>query len=475
VQAHIATGDFCSHIYAAWIGNQARAGHIEGIALVHQRTNILFDDFLMFLLRHMNAVAAEHISLAALALAFFWGCFFFYRAIAGRLPWALAPIIFMIAYGIIFEVGFDNFLLSTAICLFALAALWRPNRWKIMLGLALFGLASYAHPMPVVWAGAIFAFRHIWARSSFRYRMALLMTSAVALKVLSLVLRRHAHAEFAPVPWIRVAGVGELSRHGPLYAVVAVSVLAMAISVFIKVVRTGGWRALLGQEAFGLFLLGIVGVLVLPAAFHFERLVGGGFLAERYGFFATVLLGAALSAFDITRRQVAIMIVAAGLSFILLLQDAHEVTRIDAAARSALQNLPHGSRVVGNLPQRVPPLEARLVEAIQEHPVIAAIYYKVFPHASLSAEHFLDRACIEWCYSYANYELSSSEFQVKALPGSKIALWDWRDSNAAQAGAYIVRAADAPLYKIYPCLPNGEPYCARPLPVGEPVGSETVP
>src|SRR3954465_3051094 len=73
VQAHIATGDFCSHIYAAWIGNQARAGHIEGIALVHQRTNILFDDFLMILLRHMNAVAAEHISLAALALAFFWG------------------------------------------------------------------------------------------------------------------------------------------------------------------------------------------------------------------------------------------------------------------------------------------------------------------------------------------------------------------------------------------------------------------
>ena len=30
-------------------------------------------------------------------------------------------------------------------------------------------------------------------------------------------------------------------------------------------------------------------MIVLPVAFHFEHLVGGGFLAERYGFFATLL------------------------------------------------------------------------------------------------------------------------------------------------------------------------------------------
>ncbi len=182
-----------------------------------------------------------------------------------------------------------------------------------------------------------------------------------------------------------------------------------------------------------------------------------------------------MSASEITRRQSAVIFTVAVLSFILLLQDAHEVTRMDAAARSALQSLPRGNRVVGNLPQRVPPLEARLVGTIEKHPLVAAIYYKLFPHASLSAEHFLDRACIEWCYSYANYELSSSEFQVKALPGSKIALWDWRDSVAAQSGTYIVQAADAPLYKIYPCPPDGDVYCARPVPVGDPAGPGNLP
>ena len=475
LQPHIATGDFCSHIYAAWIGNQARAGHIEGIALVHQRTNIFFDNLLMFLLRHMNAVAAEHISLATLALVFFWGCFCFSRAIAGRAAWALAPIIFMMTYGIIFEVGFDNFLLGTGICLFGLAALWRPNPWKMVCGAALLWIASYAHPMPMVWAAAILAFRHLFVRITFPWRMAMLVISAISLKVLALVLRRHAHAEFAPVPWIRIAGAGELARHGPLDAVAAVAVLAVAIGVFIKVARTRGWRALLGEEAIALYLLGTVGVAVLPAAFHFEHLVGGGFLAERYGFFATILLGATMSAFDISHRQTWIMVAAAALSFILLLQDAHEVTRIDAAVRAALQGVPRGSRVVGNLPQRVPPLEGHLVKSIDEHPFVAGIYYNIFPGASLSTEHFVDRACIDWCYSFANYELSSSEFQVKALPGSRIALWDWRDSIAAQGGSYIVRAADAPLYKIGPCLAGSDSYCARSVPVGELVGPGTQP
>jgi hypothetical protein len=82
--------------------------------------------------------------------------------------------------------------------------------------------------------------------------------------------------------------------------------------------------------------------------------------------------------------------------------------------------------------------------------------------------HIADRACIERCFSYENYEPSSGEFRVRARKGSPVASADADEREEMESGEYTVQEEDLPLWQIYQCdEKNLTELCLRQLTAGE--------
>jgi hypothetical protein len=62
--------------------------------------------------------------------------------------------------------------------------------------------------------------------------------------------------------------------------------------------------------------------------------------------------------------------------------------------------------------------------------------------------HMIDRACLGRCYSYANYEPSTAQFRVRAVAENPIVVLTYTDSSSLQAGTYVVKQRDLPLYQV---------------------------
>ena len=82
--------------------------------------------------------------------------------------------------------------------------------------------------------------------------------------------------------------------------------------------------------------------------------------------------------------------------------------------------------------------------------------------------HSIDRACIGRCFSFANYEASSLQFRVRALPGNFVVTTSVDQSDDMSSGDYRVRREDLPLISIYQCDDSDfTKLCARPLREGQ--------
>ncbi|HKA00490.1 MAG TPA: hypothetical protein VKE70_28455, partial [Candidatus Solibacter sp.] len=154
-QPRIQAGDLSSHIYNAWLAQLIEAGRTEGLEIVRQSTNILFDLMLGGLLKVLGAELAQRISVSVAVLVFVWGAFRFVSVVAGRRAWNLLPCIAMFAYGWVFHMGFFNFYLSLGFCFWALSLLWDWQPRGIAYAAALMLLAYFAHALPVVWTGGL--------------------------------------------------------------------------------------------------------------------------------------------------------------------------------------------------------------------------------------------------------------------------------------------------------------------------------
>jgi hypothetical protein len=126
-QPRVQAGDLSSHIYNAWLAQLIESGHMQGLQIVGQTTNILFDLMLTGLFKLAGAEAAQRLSVSLAVLIFIWGAFQFARVVSGRPPWQILPCIAMLAYGWVFHMGFFNFYLSLGLCFWALALLWKPG------------------------------------------------------------------------------------------------------------------------------------------------------------------------------------------------------------------------------------------------------------------------------------------------------------------------------------------------------------
>src|SRR5260370_37782562 len=61
-QPHIQADDLSSHLYNAWLVNQVQAGQLQGLFVVRQFTNVLFDHLLSFLLNRGSLVFTERVA-----------------------------------------------------------------------------------------------------------------------------------------------------------------------------------------------------------------------------------------------------------------------------------------------------------------------------------------------------------------------------------------------------------------------------
>src|ERR1700675_2231158 len=74
-QSRIQAGDLSSHLYNSWLATLAGQGSAQGVVVVTQWTNTLFDLILTCLFQMAGMAAAQRIAVSLCVLNFVWGGF----------------------------------------------------------------------------------------------------------------------------------------------------------------------------------------------------------------------------------------------------------------------------------------------------------------------------------------------------------------------------------------------------------------
>src|SRR6185312_8434571 len=83
-QPRLQAGDLSSHIYNAWLAQLIESGRSEGLQVVSQTTNVLFDLLLGGLFRVFGAEWSQRVAVSAAVLTFVWGALAFAASVSGR-------------------------------------------------------------------------------------------------------------------------------------------------------------------------------------------------------------------------------------------------------------------------------------------------------------------------------------------------------------------------------------------------------
>ncbi len=110
------------------------------------------------------------------------------------------------------------------------------------------------------------------------------------------------------------------------------------------------------------------------------------------------------------------------LFFAFLFRDEGKLNRFEDRIDQVVAQLPYGQRVVSSI---------------------------VDSDLRASAEtHMIDRACVDHCYSYANYEPSTAAFRIRATKPNPYVIFDYTDSFDMQNGMYVFKERDLPVYAL---------------------------
>jgi len=442
-QAHIQAVDLSSHLYNAWISILIGEGKAPGLAIVSQRTNVLFDLVLAGLMRVVGPWAAEHIAVSLAVLVFFWGAFAMVCAISRRRPWYILAVIAVLAYGWTYHMGFMNFYISLGLCCFAFGLLWR-RRWKpAVCALPLVALALVAHAIPVAWLAASMAYTWLARMIPPRARPILMFAAVALLAVTRQFLMSHFATRWEPSQFISMTGADQIWIFQSKYHALEFMLLVIWLSLYVRLVkRMSGLRVLFGIP-FQLCVVVAAAVLFLPGAIllpgynHALR-----YVSERMSLVVGVAACALVGSVSPGRREWAGIAVLMGLFFSFLYVDARSLNYVESLLEQSVAQIPPGARVINAL--------------CDQHKDVNLL------------GHMLDRVCIGHCFSYANYEPSSAAFRVRVTGENPIVVAADRDSNALQEGRYVVKPGDLPLYQIYL---HGQYLDTRQLAAGEVTGA----
>jgi hypothetical protein len=196
--------------------------------------------------------------------------------------------------------------------------------------------------------------------------------------------------------------------------------------------------------AIELYALAVIATFCLPENFRVGLYAGWiGLLVSRLTLVTAIFGLLVLACLRLPRWSILGNILCAVLFFLFLYRDTGKLDHMERTAREAIQGLAPGTRIVA---VANPPQDWR----------IQFIY------------HSIDRACIGHCFSFANYEPSSLQFRVRALPGNSVVTRFLDQSDDMSSGDYIVKKEDLPLTSIYQCdTADFTQLCAMPLRAGQ--------
>ena len=443
-QPHIEAGDLSSHIYNAWLAQLIEGGKIQGLQIVSQTTNILFDLMLSGLFRTAGAAAAQRITVSLAVLIFIWGAFVFAKAVAGRDPWLMLPSIAVLAYGWVFHMGFFNFYLSLGLCFWALALVWQPTARRVAAAIPILMVAYLAHALPVIWVVGLAGYMAIAGRLTPRARAYLIAASLVAMIALHVVIASRMLSTWSARQLTLTTGLDQAAVFDGKYFAVLAGLLFIWTMLFLNLIHLSNSRQVAGSMVFQLAAISAAAVFILPTAIQLPQyhhaLV---YIAERMSLGVGICFCALLAGARPRRFERVAMVAIAALFFAFLFHDEHALNSFEDRMRDTLAALPAGQRVIS---------------AIDD------------PGLRVNAlAHTIDRACIGRCYSYANYEPSTAQFRVRADKENPYVIYSYQDSWLMQMGFYVVKDRDLPLYQVD--LDAGGRMVLKSLKAGAPCGS----
>jgi hypothetical protein len=425
-------GDFPSHVYNAWLANQIHRGELPGLAISWQTSNIAADVLLAALLRISNVYIAEHLVGALTVLVLFWGSYRFIRALSGRDPLWLAPLIAVLTYGFVFQMGLLNFCLSLGFCFFLFAqGLKEPKDWVAMVCLA--ALAWVSHPLPLLWLAGSLAFYGIAAWCNALYRALVLALAVLFLGVINHLMVTHLLAGWQPHGWMEISGAAQLEIFGKGYHRLALFYVALTAVLLGVVLFTRREQRM--QLVLCFFLLQAAAVFLLP----YQALVPGSpasfdLITARFSLISGVALLALLNfARSTSPARMAIGALTAAY-FVLLIADTRSLDALSTNLDATVRTLPAGARVLmGNVKP---------------------------PHDGAVPVHFmLERSCIGHCYAYANFEPSTGHFRVRAIAPNPYVIPDNSMVAELNSGKHVLREFEEPLYLVQACTNDPEKFC----------------
>lgn len=430
---HVQAGDLGSHVYNAWLAQLVQRHEVHGIVVVNQWSNVLFDVLMVHAANAFGFVAAERIVVSLGVLLFFWGAFSFLAIASGRAPWLVAPFLFVLAYGYAFHMGFMNYYFSIGLALLALAAGLSGGAENWLVAGMIAALSLVAHPLGFVLFVSLAIYVSVWQRLPRWPRLALPLLAIVSF----MLLRAYFYAHQVLIPswrtegFLQLLGQDQMNVYGSRYLLLSWAALMWGVvsgmaAVYDWIFRENepGRVLWLATEVYVVVLAATV---CLPENFRTGLYAGWvGLLVSRVTLVTAVFGLLVLTSLRLPRWTWRGAAVIGAIYFGFLWQDTGKLDRLEANARSLTHGLARGTRIVAvaNAPEdwRVP-----------------FIY------------HSIDRACIGHCFSFANYEASSLQFRVRALPGNSVVTTSVDQSDDMSSGDYRVRKGDLPLVSIYQC------------------------
>ena len=422
-QPRVQAGDLSSHIYNAWLSQLIESGHLQGLQIVGQTTNVLFDLMLGGLFKVFGAEAAQRISVSLSVLIFIWGAFAFAGVVSGRKPWQILPCIAMLAYGWVFHMGFFNFYLSLGLCFWALALLWKPDPRRIGAAIPILVLAYMAHALAVAWVAGLVAYVTVARRLPEKTRVYWIAGVLAAMLVLNGVLSRTMTSKWFASQITLTTGLDQVRVFDGKYYGILLGLLFVWTLMFLHLIHLSDARRVLSSIPFQLCVISAAAVFILPTSI----LIPGyrhtlAFIAERMSLGVGICFCALLAGARPRRFERGAIIAIALIFFAFLYRDERALNSFEDRMQDTVAKLPPGQRVIS---------------AIDD------------PDLRIDAlVHVIDRACIGRCYSYANYEPSTAQFRVRTEAPNPYIAYTYEDSWLMQVGLYVVKDRDLPLYQV---------------------------
>jgi hypothetical protein len=448
--SRIQAGDLGSHVYNAWLAQLIEHHQVSGLTIARQWNNILFDLLLLHVGNLVGLAIAEKIAVSFAVLVFFWGCFSFLAEVSGSPPWKLAPFLFVLAYGYVFHMGFMNYYLSIGFAFFALALAWRSGAGNWLLAILLSLVSLSAHPIGFLLFVTLSAYICLWRILPRWTRLALPTIAIIFLFLMKFYFAAHEtlDADWRDTGFLQLLGQDQLNLFGHRYVTLSWVLLAWGVACALAAIYDWIFRALspsgVLRLAIELYLIAVIATFCLPENFRVSLYAGWiGLLVSRLTLVTAIFGLLVLASLRLPRWSVFGSSLCAAVFFFFLYQDTGKLDRMEASARAVVRTLPPGTRIVA---VANPPGDWR----------IQFIY------------HSIDRACIGRCFSFANYEPSSLQFRVRALPDSHLVTTSVEKSDDMSSGDYIVQKDDLPLTSIYQCdEADFTQLCALPLKEGQ--------